>query len=80
MESLSEDWISLSDVLMQSLKNVFSSLKNKKQEVKTFWEYINANNSYEFKILAKIKMINSSSISRLVICKYSQRYWKYKYE
>jgi hypothetical protein len=42
---------------MQSLKTVYSHLKNKKKELKKFLEYINANNSYKLKILVKNKRI-----------------------
>jgi hypothetical protein len=52
---------------MQYLKTVYSHLKNKKKELKRFSEYINANNSLNFRILVKKKMINriTSSSSRL---------------
>ncbi len=54
------------DVLMQSLKTVYSHLTNKKKKLKRFLEYINAKNSYEFLILVKNKMINTNS-SRLAV-------------
>ncbi len=56
------------DVLMQSLKAVDSHLTNKKKELKSFLEYVNANNLYKLKILVKIKMTNRrSNNSRLAI-------------
>jgi hypothetical protein len=68
-KSLSEDQVSHLDVLMRSLETVYSHLKNKKGDLKMFLEYINANNSYEFRILVKNKMINRSSRSRIAIRK-----------
>ncbi len=56
------------DVLMQSLKSVYSHLTNKKKKLKRFLEYINAKNSYEFLILVKNKMINRNNSSRVAIC------------
>ncbi len=38
------------DALIQSLKTVYSHLTNKKKELKKFLKYINANNSYNFRI------------------------------
>ncbi len=55
------------DVLIRSLKTVYSHLTNKKKEQKRFLEYINANNSYEFGILVYNKMINRGISSRLAI-------------
>jgi hypothetical protein len=53
---------------MQSLKAVDSHLTNKKKELKSFLEYVNANNLYKLKILVKIKMTNRrSNNSRLAI-------------
>jgi hypothetical protein len=52
---------------MQSLKIVYSHLTNKKKEQKRFLEYLNANNSYEFRVLVKNKMINRSRSIRLAI-------------
>jgi hypothetical protein len=51
------------DVLIQSLKTVYSHLTNKKKELNRFLEYINANNLYKFRRLVKNKMINRSSSS-----------------
>jgi hypothetical protein len=55
------------DVLMQFLKTVYSHLKNKKKEQKRFLEHLNANNSYEFWILVKNRMISRGISSGLAI-------------
>ncbi len=71
-EPLSEDWVSRLDVLIQPFKTAYFHLTNKKKELKKFLEYINANNLYKLRILAKNKMINrctSSSSTRLAACR-----------
>jgi hypothetical protein len=62
------------DVPILTLKIVYSHLQNKKKELKMFSEYTNANNSYNFRILLKNKMINRrSSSSRLATRKKLKR-------
>jgi hypothetical protein len=54
------------DVLMQSSKTVYSHLKNKKKELKRFLQFINASNSYKFKIRINVALFIEINLNEFI--------------